>query len=165
MVPRRKSEHHSAARPVAEPLAASKTPVETRAAERLTPARQHVDLVAIDGRIASLGRIGGETFGIVARVLGDWPAAIALVDGVDATQHFVERFHRTGVPSVWPAGVIVRLDVFALDLAEPETVAKTADQPRGTWLLADAGDELRDPRSRLSSAGARRAARRREGTP
>jgi hypothetical protein len=70
--------------------------------------------------------------------------------------------YKTGTPSIWPAGVIVRIDVFALNLDDPETVAKTSDQPRGRWLLATAGDALVDPQTRPAAHGAGRAARRRE---
>src|SRR4030095_16155488 len=69
---------------------------------------------------------------------------------------------KTGTPSICPAGVIVRIDVFALNLDDPETVAKTSDQPRGRWLLATAGDALVDPQTRPAAHGAGRAAPRRE---
>src|SRR5262249_28600495 len=54
--------------------------------------------------------------------------------------------HRCAVDM--PARVVVHVDVFTLTLDDPETVAKTADQPCGTWLHADAGDALVNPTTR-----------------
>jgi hypothetical protein len=130
--------------------------VDELLARRLEPARQEADLEVLHGRLEDLERIGGRTFALVARAFGDWPA----------TRRFVERFYRTGTPSVWPCHVIVRLDVFGVNGDDPETARKVHDQPRGTWLLATAGDELVDPtRQRMAVAGASRAERRREETP
>jgi len=133
---------------------------------RLAPERQRADLVVLGRQLDALDALGAATFAVVARARAGWPAAIAFVDGLDAVRRFVARFHATGTPTIWPAGAIIRVDVFGLDLSNPETVIATADQPRGRWLLAGPGDALVDPTTRPRAvSGTGRAARRRGETP
>jgi hypothetical protein len=138
--------------------------LEAQVEFRLAPDRQRADLLALGSRLDALAAHGAKTFAVIARALGGWPAAVAFLDGLDTVRRFVARFHAEGVPSLWPAATVVRLDVFGVDLAYVETAWRVADQPRGRWLLAADTDELIDPQTRpvAHASGAGRAARRRK---
>lgn len=130
--------------------------LERRVLERLEPARQHADPLILDRGLDALEALDGpKAFAVVARTFGG-PAALAFVDTVEATRDFVGRFLALGRPTIWHAGEIVGVTILGLDLDDPETVAKTADQPRGRWLIAPAGDALVDPRERPPLEATRR---------
>jgi hypothetical protein len=137
----------------------SRDSVDARVLERCDDAtRQHADLLVLGGR--RLDALDGpKAFALTARTFGG-PAAIAFFDSAAAVRTFLTRFVERGVPSVWHAGAIVGVDVFGLDLDDPETRSKVCDQPRGVWLRAMAGsDELFDPRERPPIDATRRRTR------
>jgi hypothetical protein len=111
-------------------------------------AHKHADLLVFRRDLDELDALDGpKTFVLVARTFGG-PAALAFFDPANALRGFLGRFLLLGVPSIWHAGAIVGLNVFGLDLADAATVAKTADQPRATWLRVTGSDALADPRER-----------------
>jgi hypothetical protein len=131
---------HDATRLLARPAA-----VDEHVLRRLDPEQQDAELVAVNPDVDQVEAAGAHTFAVVGKTGDGGPAAVAFIDGAQATKAFIERFLRTGTPTIWPCKTIVGITLFGLDFTNPETVRKVGDQPRERWLLATAGDELVDP--------------------
>jgi hypothetical protein len=69
---------------------------DEQVAERLAPARQRADLLALVGGLDHAERPDG-LFAVVAGILGAAPNAVAFLDGTARAPRFIERFHHEGI--------------------------------------------------------------------